>query len=510
MKKALVVVLALSLVSCVFISRRVEVTSISTREPVTVSSPVKAHLKDGSTIVYPNGMTVTTDALVGEGNSFDLTLSFTTRVQRVPLADVLGVETFRTRVNAAESIVYSSLASAGAIAATAALAVAIFGSCPTVYSADGAVEEAELFSNSIAPLFEGRDIDRLHARADEKGAVRLDVRNEAMETHYINHLELLEVEHARDERAVSDADGSVLVVGPLRLPASAINRRGRDVRSLLALPDDRAYTTERGAIEEVSAADMDDWIDLSIPVEEGTESAALVFRVRNSLLSTILLYDVMLAPAGAAALDWLGHDLAKISTAVELGRWHRRRAGLHVSVWRDGAFRDVTRVPDSGPIMWDEVAVAVPVPAGERQLRIRVSFLADYWRLDQVRVSFRVRRASPRAIPLAGVTGRDGVLDENAVSVLRAPDEQYLQTSPGQRFAARFDTGAEREGRGRTFFLSSQGYYTEWIRGSWIEKATASEPFKPTDDAILAAIRRWGHSRESFEKQFRRARVPVQ
>lgn len=510
MKKILVVLLTLCLVSCVFVSRRVDITSISTREPVTVRSPVKAHLNDGSTVVYVKGVTVTADALIGRGHRYDLSRSASITVDRVPLSDVLGMESFRTRVNATESILLSSLTTAGAAVAGWALAVAIFGSCPTVYSDGGKVEEAELFSNSIAPLLEARDVDRLHARPDDAGALRLEVRNEAMETHYINHLELLEVEHAADERVVPDEGGAPLVVGPLFHPTSAMNRRGRDVRKILALADGKAYATERDAIAAVSSSDMDDWIDVSIPVESGASTAAVTFRLRNSLLSTTLLYDLMLAPAGAAALDWLGDDLARISTLVELGRWHRRRAGLNVSVWRDGAYRNVTRVPDSGPIVWDEVAVLVPVSARERELRVRLSFVADYWRLDQVRVGFRARPGRSRTIPLAQVTDRHGKPDPDALVAMSASDDWYLQTFPGQRFVARFNAGRERPERSRTFLLSSQGYYTEWIRGSWIQKATTTEPFVPTDDAILSAIQKWMSIRESFEKQFTQARVPVQ
>ena len=509
MKKALVAFLSLSLVSCVLISRRVEITSVSTRDPVTVRSPVKAHLKDGSTVVYLNGVTVTADALEGEGTRHDLTLTTTSRVDRVPLSDVLGVETFRTRVNTGESVVFSTLASAGVVAAVAALSVAIFGSCPTVYSTDGAIEEAELFSNSIAPLFEGRDIDRLRAGADASGWVILEVRNEAMETHYINHLQLLEVEHAPEERVVPSAEGSLVVGSPGHV-VSATNRRGRDVREVLAEADGRAYATESAAISRVAAGDMDDWIDLSIPVREGSKTAALVFRMRNSLLSTTLLYEGMLAPAGAAALDWLGEDLATISTAVELGRWHQRRAGLHVSVWREGAYREVVRVPDSGPISWHDVAAVVPVPIGEPELRVRLSFLADYWRLDQVRASFNMRPATARTIGLEDVKGRDGNPDRDALVAMSEPDERYLQTSPGQKLAARFHVGPEHPGRSRTFLLSSQGYYTEWIRGAWIQDATATQPFSPSDDAIVAAMRKWSATRDSFEKRFMRARVPVQ
>ena len=55
--------------------------------------------------------------------------------------------------------------------------------------------QAELFSNSIAPLFEMRDRDVLPdaaLRAD--GSLRLEIRNEALETHYIDHLAVEAVE----------------------------------------------------------------------------------------------------------------------------------------------------------------------------------------------------------------------------------------------------------------------------------------------------------------------------
>lgn len=508
MKKILVLVLCGSLASCVFIARRVDIQPVSTRSPVSVRSPVKAHLKDGSVILYPKGVTVTTDSLTGPGTRHDITRAGSTPVNNIPLSDVIGMESYRTVVNPGETFLVSTLTSAGAVVAGAILAVAIFGSCPTVYSEDGLIEEAELFSSSIAPLFEGRDTDRLQTQADASGVVGLEIRNEAMETHYLNHLQLLEVSHAENERVVPDARGGAMVVSGLQPAAAASNRQGHDIGSLLRAADNRFYLTSRQRLESATAADMDDWIDLSIPVEKGATSAALVFRMRNSLLNTILLYDVMLGSAGAAALDWLGNGLGKISTAVELGRWHQRRAGLHISVWQDGAYRPGERIPDSGPISWHDVAATVPVPAGETNLRVRLTYLADHWRIDQLAVSFAARTPVPRTVPLNAVNGRDGVPDATALDNMRASDGKYLQTNPGDRFVARFDAGPVR-GDARTFLLSSQGYYTEWIRGSWLRNATATESFMPSDQSVLTAMRKWSQTRDSFEKQFLQARVPV-
>jgi hypothetical protein len=500
--------LLISAAACVWISHRVDVNQV-TAQNVTITSPVKAHLKDGSTIVYLHGATLSGGMLRGSGDRYDVTLAPAGRVDNISLADIAAMENFSTEVNTARTVVVSVLASVGVAVGSVALFKAIFGSCPTVYSGGGKIEEAELFSSSISPLFEARDTDRLQAQPDSSGVLHLELRNEAMETHYINHLQLLEVSHAADELVLPDEQGHPLIVGRIVPVEAAVSRDGQDLRATLGAADDNVYSTDRHIIDSAQATDMNDWIDIEATVPAGAKSVALVFRLRNSLLNTVLLYDMMLGRAGARALDWLATDLARISTAVELGRWYQQRAGLHISMWDGGGYREVTRVPDSGPIFWHDSAVVVPVRSGETSLRLRLSFVADQWRIDRVGIASSVREAMPRAIGIAEVKDADERINNEAAESLRAPDERYLQTTPGQRFFVSFNTGPAPAGLSRTFLLSSQGYYIEWIRGSWIQKASASRPFVPNDDAMLEALRQWSAERTSFEQEFMSARVPV-
>ncbi len=503
---ALLGTLAISAAGCVF--HYVQVQAVP-RDAVVVTSPVKAHLKDGSTVLYANGVTVSGGTLRGPGVRYDLALKQSTNFDTIPLDSVVGMESFQTRVNGAKTAIVTSLATVGAVIGGVALAVAIFGSCPTVYSDNGAVEEAELFSNSIAPLLEARDVDRLRAQPDSKGILRLELRNEAMETHYINHLQLFEVQHGADEFVLPDPQGHPVAVRGVRTPADIAGRSGRDLRATLSAADNSFYRTDRRGIDSATMDDLNDWIDLTAAVPDGAGSTTLVFRLRNSLLSTTLLYDVMLGPAGARAIDWLGSGLARISTAVELGRWYQRRAGLHILVWRDGVYREVARIPDSGPISWHDVAAVIPAQEGEKSLRIRLSFLADQWRIDRVGVASAEREPAARVVQISEVTGSGGRREHTARESMSAPDDRYLQTNPGERFFADFNVGPVSAGQSRTFLLSSQGYYTEWIRGAWIQTASAREPFRPADQAILAALRQWAATRESFEARFVTDRVPV-
>jgi hypothetical protein len=505
-KRLLIGVVAFS-AACVWVSKRVDIENVDLARVTTVTNAAKAHLKDGSTVVYRDGFTVVGGELRGPGMRYDLTLTAGTRVDTLPVDTIVGMESFRTRINGAQTFIVSTLASIGAFVGGAALAVAIFGSCPTIYSGDGTVEEAELFSSSIAPLFEGRDLDRLRALPDASGVLRLDVRNEAMETHYINHLQLIEVQHAPDEFVLPDAQGRPMVVRDPHIVETVTDRAGRDAHAMLNEADGIFYETDQHRIDAATADDMDDWLDVTTAVPAGADKVALVLRARNSLLGTVLLYDVMLGPGGAAALDWVSGDLGKISTAVELGRWHTRRAGLHVSLWQDGAYREIARIPDSGPISWHDVAAEIPVRRGDVSVRLRLSFLADHWRIDRLRLAEINRTPALRTIDVAAITESDGQSAADALESLRRPDDRYLQTTPGQRFYARFNVGTRSQLR--TFLLASQGYYTEWIRGTWIKQAKAVEPFVPTDAALLVALRRWSRERATFEPRFLAARVPV-
>ena len=491
-----------------------EVPRPAATDSVAVASPVKAHLLDGSTVLYRAGVLVARDTVFQAGRNafrYSLTLADSAPVGPLPLDSVIGMETFRSSVNGGATVVLTTLTVGGTAAGLALAAIAIFGSCPTFYADTAGVPslEAEGFSYSIAPLFEARDVDRLRAQADARGDVRLEVRNEALETHYINQVGLLDVHHGADELIVPDAGGRPLALRGFVAPASASDRAGRDLRSALRDADGGAFSTDSGVVNRVSSADPDDYIDLAFVRPVGIDTVALAFRMRNSLLNTVLLYELMLADPGARSLDWMGQDLDKIGPAARLGRWYGGRMGMHVLV-RDGvAWREVGRIPDTGPIAWDDVALPIPVPSGD-SLRIRLRFVADDWRIDRVQLALGVRRPAARVIHPAEVLGADGLPDTAARASIDAPDRRYLVTSPGQRFEIRFAAGAPPlADSARTFLLVSQGYYVEWLRASWMKGPHNPRTFEPSDDALVDALHRWRGERADYERRFAATRIPV-
>jgi hypothetical protein len=123
-------------------------------------------------------------------------------------------------------------------------------------------------------------------------------------------------------------------------------------------------------LANVSLDDFHDSLDFEFNVPENSGELALVLNMRNSMLNTVLLYDVMLKEQSFAALDWMGHDLKHLGNRAELGLWYRENMGMTVSVWRDGKFRKVGRIGDQGPIAWSERALVLDAVSGEN-VRIR-------------------------------------------------------------------------------------------------------------------------------------------
>jgi len=508
--------LTLGVCACI-ISRGVEVSrlTVSRSDSAAVRSPVKAHLIDGAIVVFPSGVVVAHDQVVGAGRRYTPTLRETTSVRSVSLDSVLGMEAFRTQYNAGRTITYSVAATGvallGTVAAICAADPKCFGSCPTFYadSAGIPVLEAEGFSYSISPLLEARDVDRLRAQPDPSGILRLQVWNEALETHYINQLELLEATHGADEFVLPDERARPIAVRHLRVPSSVTDRAGRDVRMVVAAAADSAvFVTDSATLARATATDPDDYLDLRFPNPHRGDSIAVVLRMRNSLLNTVLFYDLMLAQPGARSIDWMEHDLQRIGTTLDLGKWYAGYLGLRISLDTEDGWKQVARLSDYGPIAWRDVAAVIPAPAGD-SVHLRLEFLADQWRIDRIAIGDAVRRPRTRTVPLGAVTNSEGDAEPRLLSDLRRADDHYVQTTPPQRFTIAFDVGTATTDSARTFFIASQGYYTEWVRGSWMTGMRDASTFKPGNDALNHVLRSWARQKDSLEKSFYRTRIPV-
>jgi hypothetical protein len=503
LRRLLPLLLLLPLGSCILRVRRARVEEVTTRN-VTVESPIKAHLRDGGFVLYRRGATISTSTINGMGIRYNSGLDSLGAMGPLSLDSVIGIVNFRDATSTAPTVIYSTLASSFAAVGALALFKAIFGSCPTFYT-EGTLE-AEGFSYSIAPAFEARDVDALR-HAPTSSVYRLEVRNEALETHYINQLELLSYEHAAGSTLLPDGFGRATVLRGSVTPITARDADGRDVRAAVMQEDDQFFATSEPRLAGARPDQLHDYIEVNFGTVS-SDSVAVVVRARNSLLTTVLLYDVMLGDAGAHALDWLARDMSRIDAAGHVANWYTSRMGMRVEVWQDGGWRHVARLPDAGPIAWKDFAVLLPVQQGQ-PVRARLHFPADNWRIDHVYLGVDARRVKPTVIPLSRVVNDERITDASALRALARADDDYLITEPGRRFFAEFDLPA-RNGMQRSYMLASQGYYSEWIRPQWIRGAAPRRTFVAADESLLLAMQRWREDKAELEAQFYSSKIPVQ
>ncbi|HEY0673285.1 MAG TPA: hypothetical protein VGD27_13500 [Longimicrobiales bacterium] len=505
---ALVLCTALVAAGCYVRVRTVEVAELTTRA-TPVQSPLKVHLRDGSVVLFRNGAYVSPDSVRGVGERFDALQRSLGEVQTVSLDSVLGITNFWNGTAKTETVLLTMLATTAGTVGTIALLKAIFGSCPTFYTDSSGVAalEAEGFSYSIAPLFESRDLDALRGRP-RAGVYSVEMRNEALETHYINHLELLVFEHVAGAQVLPDGRGNVTAVDRLEAPVRARDRSDRNVLAALASHDGRLFETAAARMRSARETDLMDHVDVDFGVAQN-DSVAVTLRLRNSLLTTVLLYDVMLASAGAGALDWVAQDLEQVGNAAELGRWYVERMGLRVLVKQaDGNYVEAGRIPDVGPIAWKDVAVMVAARKGE-PLQVRIEFPADSWRIDRIALAQQAQRIAPVVVPAARVRHVDGNTDPRALNALGSADEAYLITEPGRRVFIDFDVAPPTAGRQQSFLLASQGYYSEWMRPDWLRN-NSSQRFIASDKSLFHAMQLWRAQRPQLEQTFYATRIPTQ
>ncbi len=499
--------------SCVVTQLEIEAVEYDeTESPVTVESPVKAHLEDGSTVVYSKGVTIEDGIVKGQGIKYDITLDHGEPVTEVDLDDVAAMESFQTPVNTGATVVGSAAVTTGTVVVAAALAAVIFGSCPTIYSLEGVepLFEAESFSYSVAPGFEVRDVDRLSIDPRTGNLVELEVRNEALETHYINHIELMEVVHSESESVFADPEGHPIIVGSLRAPDVVIDRSGRHIEGIVGTADEKAWRTDRLRLQNVSTDDMEDYIDLEFEMPTAGHEAALVLRLRNSLLNTAFFID-MLKGQGFRALDWMSDDPNQFGSKRKLASWYRNKMGMRVAIWDEDQYRQVATINDTGPIAWSELAVPLPAVTGEK-LRIRLSFVADNWRIDRLALAATARNAKANNIPVAEVVSANGIELSQAKKNLHAVDDAYFITRPSEYIRLRFDVADAPQDLKRTYFLAAEGYYIEWMRKDWLKSTSASTLVlndASLQAALLTFLHLWEPQRETFREQFESTRINV-
>lgn len=445
---------------------------IHENENVLQKPYLKAHTRNGNVAIFDESWKVDTvqNVVKGKGSIFDFGRTKLSEGNiKVSIDSVLIFETNkilddkgeRGRV-AALTVLTAVDVILGAICVTQPKVC--WGSCPTFYLDDTNHvfgSDAEGFSESFTPSLEATDIDALNNPRLKDSTVTLYMKNEALETHVVKQLSLLAAPRKADERVFQTAnDHFYACQRELIIPYSANGPEGNIIDII----------SNRDGKERLSPADMDNLgskeeVHLEFGIVPGKEYA-LVVNYRQSLLTTYLFYNI---------LGYMGDNISDFITMIEksddpyaeFAGVFEMLGGIDIFSWNDhhGRWDLQGTLNEAGPIAMNTQLVPFIENPGQDTLKIKLHLNKGLWRVDAINLAEIKQEVFPQKISpvTAQFAGRPF---KNEAWKLTDPSG-YIITYPGEQYELSFRLPEEIDDC--ELFLSSTGYYLEWMRKAWLD-----------------------------------------
>lgn len=524
-KLTLTVFSLLFLINC-FPSKKAHVLEPQAVKSVKqIKSPTKVYLMDASVLLFQDGFLVRDGMVMGKGPRYWINRTDNKiKTRSIPLDSIAAMTYYELEHSGGEifgSVLLGIFGTPMTFLGIYCLACpkCCFGSCPTVYASDGGSYhfEAELFSYSISKYFQESDLDRLRIQIPKNGKLRLRVSNEALETHYINQFSLVTVNHPLGTKVFPSPEGGIISTSELSSPISVINSEGENVSRLVNSYDSLWYRSDSSMVKNLEWNAHKDWLDLKINAPSNENSAKLVFRLRNTLLSTVLFYDVVLASQGVNAVTWTEKMNANPLYAAQFNTLYKMYAGIKIKVLRKGEWETRSSIGDIGPIAWKDMAVEIPLKKDDAnqkdELNVRLEFFTDNFMIDYI--ACKVGSSAEDSLFISESLPSE-ILDDNTkqkddvLSLIQNDDSQYLVTNPGESYYFNYDLKPAPRMQ-TTLFIRSKGYYIEWSRGGWLTSQQSDHAFNlwNIDQTISELKESWLGNRDLLENEFFKNRIPL-
>lgn len=336
---------------------------------------------------------------------------------------------------------------------------ACFGSCPTFYIDYNGEQhlQAEGFSSSISPSLEATDVDALYHAKPSGKIFRIEMKNEALETHSVRHVNLLLVPKST-ERSIQDINGDFYQTERLLKPNNAVGDEG-NIAPLISEMDGN----ERFSLSDEKNLKSDEYILLDFSVEPG-KNYGFVIGGRQTLLTTFLLYQ---------AYAYMGNEYGKWLTMLEQNHNlfsdvdpSRFLGGIEIQEQnRLGFWSTVGEINEFGPLATDLHMVRLN-PQDSEAKKIRLKLNKGNWRIDYISLAELGKKAEPvRLSPIKVFSGNEE--NKSALENLTDP-KKMLTTLPGDEYSIQFELPENYNDY--TFYLESKGFYLEWMRDEWAKE----------------------------------------
>ncbi len=478
-----------------------------------VKTQAKLFTTHNTILLFPNGFEINDNLIWGNGivNNFASANQIRKNVE-VPIDSITAMITYEETTSGSRyfgSFLYGLTAPPLTFLGLYCLACpkCCFGSCPTIYTFDGQNYnlEVELFSECISRQLENNDLDLLKQKIIND-TLKLNITNEALETHYINKLDLLVADHPIGTKLLLTIENNLTLFSNFILPTNAISKDKTEISKLVSKDDNQYYRSGVEKISELKKGPTFDYIEIPAP----PKATKMLVKYRNTLLSTTLLYDVVVGSQGVDGLEWTDRMNNDPTYASQFKLVYEAFSGIKIKTFTDGSWNAVGLLKDAGPLNWKYNAVELPITNSNDYL-IRLEFIPDNFMIDYIAFDTTYTNTNEiitNIIPPVLITNSENKLDNEPFEFIKNDDDNYLRTYPGDSYSFQYYI-PNRNDCEQTVLIKSKGYYNEWVRGEWIKNKPDSYTFDLYDikGTLSYLADSWLENSSLLENEFFNSRI---
>jgi len=346
-------------------------------------------------------------------------------------------------------------------------------SCPFIYSWDGKRHhmEGEAFGVGLGKALEVTTCVVLNSIKEDQGKLAVRLTNERPETHHFNVVKLVGVECDTNAQVYSDANG---ILWPVYVQASPIRAEDNSGR---IMTDDVSYRDgnywESNFPERGMSSDFRDAIDLTIVNSNHANEGSIVIHAMNTHLSESVFDNIFsfLGDESLAFVNAAEHDSVMIRILKE---W-LEESSLKAYIFNGSTWDNIGVIyPEADNIQFSKLIRLKISRQMSDTIRIRLTCLADVWKIDAVGVDWTpVTPLKQNIVPLLSAVGSRG---EDLRHVLLTSDEEYAVLLPPDMINLKFRASNPVEGKKTAYAIYVGGYLYEWPSGKGSDALKALSP----------------------------------
>jgi hypothetical protein len=363
--------------------------------------------------------------------------------------------------------------------------------CPHAYTFDGEKYHFTntLFTGATAANLERDDYKILNDYRFDSDSYEMIIKNEENESHFINLLELIVVNHDENIEVIPDQNGQVHSISNLVEATQIVNDKGDDLSKMLVNRDDLAYSFDSDLEENM----VNTYATFDKP--DDVTNAKVVLKLKNSEWGG-LVYKTFGSMLGDRYESWVEKNHERSSEEANAAM---KKAGipLVVSIKKENAWIEVETIDLIGEVSYNTLVANIDenlITGDKIELRLQAGF--KLWDLDYVGMDFSQEEN------LEVEVIKPALLDGNEVdiSALENDDDSYFdQLHQGDSTYFKFE-GLKSSSAKRTIIMHSKGYYisheeytgdTYWmkllkLRGTGGLSKLSKEVYESFQDIVLA------------------------